>query len=83
MKEGEVNTFMGWVNKGRGVKKGEKAAYYEESTIDGVTATRGMFLKKQTIKLVRIYRDPEEEVRQYWKRDGYYGADSPGYPQRG
>lgn len=76
MKKEEANTFMGWVDKGRGVKTGEKAAYYDEDIVNGVRTTRAMFLKSQTIKLVRVYRDPAAEVRQYWKRDGYFGYDS-------
>lgn len=75
----EARTFLGWVDKGRGVKKGERASYYEETIIDGKTVRQAMFLKSQTIKLVRIYRDLEAEVRQYWKRDGYFGSDASGY----
>lgn len=73
MKKEEANTFMGWVNKGRGVKSGEKVAYYDEDIVDGMVVTRAMFLKSQTKKLVRVYRNPTAEVRGYWKRDGYFG----------
>lgn len=74
MKKEEANTFMGWVNKGRGVKVGEKAAYYDEDVVNGVRAARAMFLKSQTKKLLRVYRNPTAEVRGYWKRDGGIGS---------
>lgn len=73
----EFMTFMGWVKKDRGVKKGEKAVAFVDLTINGETAAHGLFAKSQTIKLVRVYRDPQEDWDQYWKRDGFLGYDDP------
>lgn len=71
----EFRTFMGWVEKGRGVKTGEKAAGFIDMEVDGETAPYGLFARSQTIKLVRVYRDPQEDWDQYWKRDGFFGYD--------
>jgi hypothetical protein len=69
-------TFMGWVEKGRGVKTGEKAVAFVDLTIDGTTKKTGLFSQSQTIKLKLVYPDPQADWDNYWKRDGYFGYDS-------
>lgn len=45
-------TFMGWVDKGRGVKKGEKAAcFISVVNEDGSESRLGLFGRSQTVKL--------------------------------
>ena len=77
-KDATFMTFMGWVEKGRGVKKGEKAVAFVELTIDGVTKKRGLFDKSQTLKLKATYVDTSQDLPNYFRMDGYYGADADG-----